>query len=295
MKVAIYARSLQKPGAAIINQFFELLDHHNFQYILHSDFQAELKRHYNFQLNDVDTFIRDDNLATRHIDILISLGGDGTLLDTLSLVKGSQIPVMGINAGRLGFLANIPSKEIDTALSALKAGNYTTQPRSLISLETDDQVLSTNPYALNDFVVHKRDFSSMVTVETYLSGEYFNTYWADGLIVATPTGSTGYSLSCGGPIIFPETGSFVITPVAPHNLNIRPIVISDQQSVKLRITGRDKDFLASLDSRYTIMPKEHQLVVSKAPFYFNLVKLHHQSFIQTIRDKLKWGADSRNE
>lgn len=295
MKVAIYARSLQTLQPSLIDNFFEQLSYYNFQFILHDQFKADLKKEYGLGLEGVEDFSSDEDLGQRQVKALLSLGGDGTLLDTLQLVKDSNIPVMGINTGRLGFLANIPREEIGLALHALKEGHYTTEPRGLLQLINPPPSLENGPFALNDFVVQKRDFSSMVTVETYLNDQYFNTYWADGVIVATPTGSTGYSLSCGGPIVFPHSGSLVLTPVAPHNLTIRPIVISEQSRITLQVTGRDNNFLASLDSRYTTIDKTHELTLQKAPFVFNLVKLYHQSFIQTIRDKLKWGVDSRNE
>jgi NAD+ kinase len=295
MKVAVYARSLNTLQRSLIDHFFEQLAYYQVKYLLYDQFMEDLKQHYELKLEGVESFTKDEDLAQKHVQALISLGGDGTLLDTLQLVKNSNIPVMGINTGRLGFLANIPKQEIGNALAALKAGQYTTESRGLLEVSSDLNPFQSAPYALNDFVVQKRDFSSMVTVETYLNGVYFNTYWADGVIVATPTGSTGYSLSCGGPLIFPHSGSFVITPVAPHNLTIRPIIISDQSELTLKVTGRDSNFLASLDSRYTTVDKNQEMVLRKAPFVFNLIKLHHQSFIQTIRDKLKWGADSRNE
>ena len=295
MKAAIYARSLRKSGSAITNHFFDLLEQYQFQYIIYDQFLEELKATHQFQLSSIEAFNEADDLKDLGIDILISLGGDGTLLDTLNLVKDSNIPVMGINMGRLGFLANVPSYNIDSALASVYNGQYTREPRGLLQLSTDEPLFHDQPYALNDLVVQKRDFSSLVTVETYLDGEYFNTYWADGLIIATPTGSTGYSLSCGGPIMFPGSDSLVVTPVAPHNLNIRPITISDEANVTLKVAGRDNSFLASLDSRYTSIRDQKELTVTKAPFHFNLIKLNHQSFIKTIRDKLRWGDDPRNE
>ncbi len=295
MKVAVYARSLNTLQRSLIDHFFEQLAYYQINYLLYDQFMEDLKQHYGLILEDIESFTKDEDLAQRQVQALVSLGGDGTLLDTLQLVKNSNIPVMGINTGRLGFLANTPKQEIGKALAALKGGQYTTESRGLLEISTNLNPFENAPYALNDFVVQKRDFTSMVTVETYLNGIYFNTYWADGVIVATPTGSTGYSLSCGGPLIFPHSGSFVITPVAPHNLTIRPIILSDQSELKLKVTGRDSNFLASLDSRYTTVDKHQEIVLRKAPFVFNLIKLPHQSFIQTIRDKLKWGADSRNE
>ena len=228
------------------------------------------------------------------IDCLISLGGDGTLLDTVTLVKDTGIPVLGINYGRLGFLANLGKEDLHTVFEALVDRKYVLDKRTLLHLDSDFDVFEDAPYALNEFSLHKKDSSPMIKIHTYLNGEFLNTYWADGLIVATPTGSTGYSLSCNGPVVFPESASFVITPVSPHNLNIRPIVVPDNTIVSFEVEGRTDGFLCTLDSRRAIVSKEIQLAVRKEAFGINLIRLNENNFLQTLRSKLSWGLDKRN-
>ena len=295
MKFAIYARSIQNSSIPVIKQFFHLLEQYNIEYYVYDNFLKKKKKTEVADFETVKPFSKGDSLAKLNVDFMVSLGGDGTLLDTLTLVKDSGVPVMGINTGRLGFLANIPEEQIKLALEDLFYGKFTTESRTLLQLKANKTVFNNEDFALNDFTIHKRDNSSMVTVETYLNEEYFNTYWADGVIVATPTGSTGYSLSCGGPIISPDSKNFIITPVAPHNLNIRPIVISDESQVQFKVTGRGSNYLISLDSRYEVLDYSYEMTIEKAPFALNLLKLNRQSFIQTLREKLKWGIDSRNE
>jgi NAD+ kinase len=209
-------------------------------------------------------------------------------------VQNKGIPVLGINYGRLGFLANIGKEELHSAISALVARTYVTEQRTMIHLDSDLPIFEKVPYALNEFTIQKKDTSSMIKIHTYLNGEFLNTYWADGLIVSTPTGSTGYSLSCNGPIVFPDSGSFVITPVAPHNLNIRPIVVPDNNIISFEVEGRTDSFLCTLDSRRTIVPKEIQLAVKKEAFCIKLIRLNENNFLQTLRNKLSWGLDKRN-
>lgn len=295
MKFAVYARAAQRSGLPVIKYFFNLLERYGISYCIHETFLKTLGEEEGFQFEEVEKFSKKDDLTDLKVDFLVSLGGDGTLLDTLTLVKDSGVPVIGINTGRLGFLANIPEEEIAPALEAVINGKYTTESRTLLQLKSNKTVFKNEAFALNDFTIHKRDNSSMVTVETYLNNEYFNTYWADGVIVGTPTGSTGYSLSCGGPVISPDSKNFVITPVAPHNLNIRPIIIADNDKVAFKVTGRGHNFLISLDSRYKILDYSYEMTIEKAPFALNLLKLENQSFIQTLREKLKWGIDTRNE
>lgn len=239
------------------------------------------------------TFNSSDDLD-ESIDCIISLGGDGTLLDTVTLVKDKGIPVMGINYGRLGFLANIGKEDLHTAVQAIVNRTYVIDKRSLIHLDANVPLFGDVPYALNEFTLHKKDSSPMIKIHTYLNGEFLNSYWADGLIVATPTGSTGYSLSCNGPVVFPDSGSFVITPVSPHNLNIRPIIIPDNTIVSFEVEGRTDGFLCSLDSRREIVTKEIQLAVRKENFGINLIRLNENNFLQTLRNKLSWGLDKRN-
>ena len=225
-------------------------------------------------------------------DCLISLGGDGTLLDTVTLVRDKNIPVLGINFGRLGFLASLGKENLDSVVQALATRSYVVDQRTLIHMDANIPLFGDTPYGLNEFAIHKRDTSSMIKIHTYLNGEFLNTYWADGLIVATPTGSTGYSLSCNGPVVFPESGSFVITPVAPHNLNVRPIIVPDNNIISFELEGRTDQFICTLDSRKEFVDRNVQLAVKKENFTISLVRLHEKNFLQTLREKLAWGFDT---
>ena len=216
------------------------------------------------------------------------------MLDTVTLVRDRGTPVVGINYGRLGFLANIGKEDLHEAIVALVNHTFVLDKRTLIHLDANIPLFGKAPYALNEFSLHKKDSSPMIKIHTYLNGEFLNTYWADGLIVATPTGSTGYSLSCNGPIVFPDSGSFVITPVSPHNLNIRPIVVPDDNIISFEVEGRTDGFLVTLDSRREIVTKEVQLAVRKEKFEINLIRLNENNFLQTLRNKLSWGLDKRN-
>ena len=227
------------------------------------------------------------------IDFLICVGGDGTILDALTIVRDSNIPVLGINTGRLGFLANGQLEDLKLVISQLEKGNYTLDSRTLLAVESSDDLFEYN-YGLNDFVIHKKETSSMIVLHTYLNGEFLNSYWADGLIVSTPTGSTGYSLSCGGPIIFPNSENLIITPIAPHNLNVRPVVVSDNYVISFEIEGRASNYMAGLDSRSCSVNRESQIAVRKADHRVNLVRLPDDNFMDTLRSKLHWGLDKRN-
>ncbi|HLF62488.1 MAG TPA: NAD kinase [Saprospiraceae bacterium] len=235
-----------------------------------------------------------DALKNTDVDIVITLGGDGTILKAVTLIGQRETPILGINLGRLGFLASIENKYTSQAIRQIARGMYTIEGRTMLYLETDREIFGEMRFALNDFTLHKRDTSSMITIHTYINGDYLTSYWADGLIISTPTGSTGYSLSCGGPIIFPNSGNFVITPVAPHNLNVRPIVISDTSVISFEIEGRSTHFLCTLDSRYETVTAEYQLAVRRCDFKTKLILLDNFSFLKTIHEKLTWGKDTRN-
>ncbi len=237
---------------------------------------------------------RLETLQNSDVDIVITLGGDGTILKAVTLIGARETPILGINLGRLGFLASIENKYAKQAVKQISKGMYSVEGRSMLYLETDSKIFGDLRFALNDFTLHKRDTSSMITIHTYINGDYLTSYWADGLIISTPTGSTGYSLSCGGPIVFPNSGNFVITPVAPHNLNVRPIVISDSSVISFEIEGRSTKFLCTLDSRYETVTAEYQLAVRKCDFKAKLILLDNFSFLKTIHDKLTWGKDTRN-
>jgi len=229
-------------------------------------------------------------------EMLISIGGDGTILRAATLVRNTGVPILGINAGRLGFLAMVQKENIETFLQFVINKEYTISPRALLSLKSDPE----NPdidninFAMNEISVSRKDTTSMITIETYLDGEFLNSYWADGLIIATPTGSTGYSMSCGGPILTPDVESLVITPIAPHNLNARPLVIPDKTEIRLKVSGREEHYLVSLDSRITSIKNETTLVINKTPFKINMVEIPGETFLKTLRNKLLWGEDKRN-
>jgi NAD+ kinase len=228
------------------------------------------------------------------LDFFLSIGGDGTLLDSVCVVGKKEVPILGLNTGRLGFLANVATDKIGEAIEELAKGNYQIESRILLSLTSSKKLFHGVNFALNEFTIHKMDTSSMITVHTYINGKYLNSYWADGLIVATPTGSTGYSLSCGGPLITPGAKNFVITPVSPHNLNVRPIIVSDEAEISFEIEGRTDKFMISLDSRSTSVASEVKLSVKKEAFSAKLVKLPSYHFFDTLRQKLNWGLDLRN-
>lgn len=228
-------------------------------------------------------------------DFFITLGGDGTILRALTYVRDSGTPILGINLGRLGFLASTEKKLIADAVHFLVNGMYDIEERILIHLDSNDNLFGETPIALNDFTILKRDNSSMITINTYVNGDFLNAYYADGLIVATPTGSTGYSLSCGGPILFPQAQNFIITPVAPHNLNVRPVVIPDDVVLSFEVEGRAENFLCTLDSRYELINSKHQLAIRKCEFSIRLVKLQKAGFLKTLQEKLNWGLDLRND
>ena len=257
---------------------------------------ADLHEYMNpsMDLTDIKVLSGQKELQEARIDMVITLGGDGTILGAASLIGELEIPILGINLGRLGFLAGVERTKIVEAFNSVDKGHYRIESRKMIYVESDPNIFGQTSYALNDFTLHKRDTSSMITIHTYVDGDYLNSYWADGIIVATPTGSTGYSLSCGGPIIFPGSNTFVITPVAPHNLNVRPLVIPDSSVISFEIEGRANNYLCSIDSRYELISVEHQLAVRKCSFVTKLIVLNGQSFLSTIHDKLYWGSDQRN-
>jgi len=238
------------------------------------------------------TFRRGDSL--RGVQFVLSIGGDGTLLDTVTYVGALQIPILGINTGRLGFLAPVNPSQISQAVDALFKGHFTLEDRSLLRVDTDPDVFGALNFGLNEFSILKRDSSSMIAVHTYINGEYLNSYWADGLVVSTPTGSTGYSLSCGGPVMLPQTNNFIIAPVCPHNLNVRPLIVSDQSIISFEIEGRATSYLLALDSRSVPVEASVQMAVRRENFNARLVKLNHVNFLSTLRNKLNWGLDRRN-
>ena len=292
MKVAVYSRVVEVNHPLEVQLFFDELIKQRIQPIVFAPYLEQIRSFVNIP-DDMATFAESSDLDDT-IDFLVSLGGDGTLLDTITLVRDKNIPVLGINFGRLGFLASIGKNDLKTAVTALSNRTIMIEKRSMVHLDANQDLFGEVPYALNEFAIHKTDTSPMIKIHTYLNGEFLNTYWADGLIVATPTGSTGYSLSCNGPVVFPESGSFVITPVAPHNLNVRPIVIPDNNIISFEVEGRTDHFICTLDSRKELVEKNIQLAIKKETFTVSLVRLNENNFLQTLRNKLSWGLDKRN-
>ncbi|MBO9683260.1 MAG: NAD kinase [Flavisolibacter sp.] len=292
MKVAIYSRVLDSTQQQDVQLFFDELDKEQMIPVVYEPYLKTINPHISLPAS-TETFSGTEDLS-EDIDFFISLGGDGTLLDTVTLVRNKRIPIVGINFGRLGFLAGIGRDEMTTAVKALARRSYIIDRRTLIHLDSNVPLFHDVPYALNEFAIHKRDTAPMVKIHTYLNGELLNTYWADGLILATPTGSTGYSLSLGGPVVFPESSSFVLTPIAPHNLNVRPIIIPDSTIVSFEVESRSDDIICSLDSRREIVNKNVLLAVRRENFMMNLVRLNENNFLQTLRNKLSWGLDRRN-
>ena len=293
MKAAIYSRVMVDEQRKDVQLFFDELVNQKIEPVVFLDFYEQIKESIHLPA-DTKTFSIAEDL-NEEVEFIISLGGDGTLLDTVTLVRDKKISIMGINFGRLGFLASIGREEVKSAVQAIAKRTYVEDTRTLIHLDASLPMFGNVPYALNDFSIHKRDVASMIKIHTYLNGEFLNTYWADGLIVATPTGSTGYSLSCNGPVVFPDSGSFVITPVAPHNLNVRPIVVPDNNIISFEIESRSEQIICALDSRREIISKNVQLAVKKENFNIKLVRLSENNFLQTLRNKLTWGLDKRNK
>lgn len=292
MQVAIYNRTFEEQDIPTLQHIITMLEAHGIQLIFFKEFYERIQPYITLKATPrVFTGRQDLPLNT---DMLFSLGGDGTLLDTVCFVGNTNIPLIGINLGRLGFLAAIPEEEVEDAIISLVRGSYTLEKRSLIHLDSSIPLFDGAPYALNEFTLHRKDSSSMIKIHTYLNGEFLNTYWADGLIVATPTGSTGYSLSCGGPVVFPQTSSFIITPVSPHNLNTRPVVVPDDNVISFEVEGRTEQFLCTLDSRTEIITSSVQIAVKKEAFTISLVRPDEHNFLKTIRQKLYWGVDRRN-
>lgn len=292
MKIAIYGQQIAPENVAYLTTLFNWLNTHNVKVTIYKPYSDYLSNE--FKLNpQFPVFSKDTDLEA-DVDCMISIGGDGTILNTMLLVRDTSIPVIGLNTGRLGFLSSVPKENMEQALTQLLDRKYTLDTRVLLDVQTGEDIPVTERLALNDATVLKKDTSSMISIHTWLNGEFFTTYWADGLIVSTPTGSTGYSLSCGGPIILPTSQSFVITPIAPHNLNMRPVIVPDTTQIKLVIESRQESNLISLDSRSYVLKTGAEIHIKKAKFAVNLIKMPNISYIETLRNKLLWGVDKRN-
>lgn len=292
MKVAVYGQYYHEDYNEIIAEILSFSEEKSIKIIFEKNFYDLMCAQYQIQGN---TFSSHTELDAS-FDIFISIGGDGTILRAATFVRDSGIPILGINAGRLGFLASIPKESISYYLELVYKKEYSLSKRAVLGLETSISVpeLEDINFALNEVSINRKDTTSMITIATYLNGEYLNSYWADGLIISTPTGSTGYSLSCGGAVLVPEAKSLIITPIAPHNLNTRPIVIPEDTEIKLKVSGREEQYLVSLDSRITTIVNENVLTIRKKPFDINLILFADKSFLETLRNKLLWGEDKRN-
>lgn len=292
MKIAIYGQNYKNTNNKdAFNKLLDVLKGRDCCFFVESNFLKILEIE-DLKYNQINSF----NVLDKSFNYLISIGGDGTILRAITFVRDLNIPIVGINTGRLGFLATVQTNNIKNAITSIFNKDYTLSERALLEISVspnNKKIIETN-FALNEITISRKNTTSMITVETHLNNEYLTSYWADGLILATPTGSTGYSLSCGGPVISPNAGSLVLTPIAPHNLNARPLVIPDETKVKLKVNGRENEFLLSLDSRLVTLRNSTVVTVKKADFKVKLIEFPNESFIDTLRKKMLWGEDKRN-
>jgi NAD+ kinase len=294
MKAGIYGQFYHKDSEKYVQLILNTLHDHGVHIYIETEFLKiiEQQKGISTSVGSISTF---DELDDSY-DLFFSIGGDGTLLKSVTFVRDLHIPIVGINTGRLGFLATIQKENIKESLKEIIQGNYSISERTLLSIETlpKTDTLSSLNFALNEIAVNRKNSTSMIKVDTWIDNEYLNSYWSDGLIIATPTGSTGYSLSCGGPVIHPSANNMVITPIAPHHLNARPLVIPDNKVISLKVSGREENYLISLDSRIATLQNDTEVTIQKAPFTIKMVQLNEDSFIKTLREKLLWGEDKRN-
>jgi NAD+ kinase len=292
MTIAIFGSPYPEHFKKYIQHLIKRLESEHIKIIIEEEFNMFLQSSIRFT-SKIETFNSYEALSNS-ADLLFSIGGDGTLLKAVTLVRDSNIPIMGINTGRLGFISSISAGQIDDAVNDILKNNYFVNERTLLELNTEKKLFKAKNFALNEVAISKKDTSSMIRIDAYVDNEFLNTYWADGLVVSTPTGSTGYSLSCGGPIIMPGTNNIIITPNAPHNLNVRPIVINDTSTIKLKVEDRDQLALVSLDSRSRAFDSNTELIIKKSDFKIRLIQPQNNSFTATIRNKLMWGLDKRS-
>jgi NAD+ kinase len=293
-KVAIFGQAYKNNDRQYFEILIENLHKYGIEIVIEKEF-VKILSNLGVKNMQFPTFSKYEDLHD-NIDMMFTLGGDGTILNAITLVRDLNIPILGVNTGRLGFLATVQKGAIENAILSLQQKEYTIQERALLEIHTNDDKnhFGQFNYALNEVTIARKNSTSMIGIESYLNDESLTTYWADGLVIATPTGSTGYSLSCNGPIIIPESNNFVITPIAPHNLSARPLVIPDKTNIRLKIIGREKEFFLSLDSRVSSVAFETEITLRKAPFQIQIIQLNQQTFIKTLRSKLFWGEDKRN-
>lgn len=292
MIFAIHGRPFKEDNIPYVQHLLYYLQKKNIQFVINESFVDYLSQCNIVLPASFTTFKNKADLIKP--DLMLSIGGDGTLLESATFIGNQNIPLVGINTGRLGFLATTPREELEGSVDELISGSYKLSERTLIKLISDENLFGDLNFAMNEFALTKRDSSSMITVHTYIDGEFLNSYWADGLLVSTPTGSTGYSLSCGGPLVHPKTENFIITPISPHNLNVRPMIVPDSCHISFEIEGRNQNFLISLDSRAEIVSSNIKLSVKKEDFKIQLVELKNYNYYKTLRSKLNWGLDARN-
>lgn len=292
MNIALFGKKYSADFFSGFSTMLKTLNENKVQIYIHRGLYEQLPTDIS-GINNATIFEKKEHIEGK-VDFLFSIGGDGTLLQSALLVGSSGIPVLGINTGRLGFLSGVSQENINQALKNIFEKKYSIEQRTLLSFINGKDYFGENNFALNELTVTKKDTSSMITIHTWVDDEFVNSYWADGLIIATSTGSTGYSLSCGGPILSPGCGNFVITPIAPHGLTVRPFVISNKSKIKLKVESRSENFLATLDSRSVTLPSSFELQISRAVFTLGLVRFPGDNFISTLRNKMMWGADKRN-
>lgn len=292
MIFALHGRPFKEDNIPYVQHLLYYLQKKEIQFVINESFVDYLMQCNIILPSSFTTFKSKTDLGKP--DLMLSIGGDGTLLESATFIGNQNIPLVGINTGRLGFLATTPREELEGSVDELISGSYKISERTLIKLISDEKLFGDLNFAMNEFALTKRDSSSMITVHTYIDGEFLNSYWADGLLVSTPTGSTGYSLSCGGPLVHPKTENFIITPISPHNLNVRPMIVPDSCHISFEIEGRNQNFLISLDSRAEIVSSNIKLSVKKEAFKIQLVELKNYNYYKTLRSKLNWGLDARN-
>ncbi|MFD2517796.1 NAD kinase [Salinimicrobium flavum] len=294
MKIGIYGQFYHVNSSVYIEELLNVLDHEEIEIVIEEEFLKLIEQNQSIEkgFSHIKTFTKLDD----SYDVFMSVGGDGTILKAINYIKDLNIPVMGINTGRLGFLATVNKENIRGTIARLIKKEYTISERTLLCMRTEpeDKDLCDSNYALNEIAVSRKNTTSMITIETWLDEEYLTAYWADGLIISTPTGSTGYSLSCGGPVITPATKALAITPIAPHNLNARPLIIKDNTKITLKVSGREDEYLVSMDSRIATLKKNTTVTIEKAPFKIKMIQFTGDTFLKTLRKKLLWGEDKRN-
>ncbi len=292
MKVAIFGKNFSEDFNDAIYKIFEKLNKHGVQIFVYEPFYGFILENLYFSPRINGLFSLGEEI--HDVDLVFSIGGDGTFLECVAMLERINVPIVGINSGRLGFLAYISKDDLVHALNLIVNSDYVLEERTLIKVDTESNVFGRFNCGLNELMVAKKDTSSMISIEVYVNDEFMTTYWADGLIISTPTGSTAYSLSAGGPILMPNSQNFVITPIAPHNLTVRPLVVPDDVHIKIVVHGRSDEFLAALDARNVFLPNGTELHITKAEYKLKMVRLPHISFFTTLRNKLMWGIDARN-